>query len=337
MVAEDHELAALVWEAATALSPRDYAVLDLHVRQGLESAEIAQVLDVRKGNAYTMVSRMKQAAGDVIASYVVARRGSKDCEALRQVLVEVHFPPYSDDARRAVDAHIKECEVCQQSRKALVAPLQIFGSFAAVPAPFALKGDIWRDVSAQWPYGEGAFAATGSRGAGGTGSPNDTFEVAMAAAAGGASGGGGGLALAMGGDEGGNRIALFAMAVLGLLVLAFAIAGGVILAGSSGGDDDDDVGAFEATETADAGGAVTPGVVVETATADASASTTATEGPETETATTTPSVEAPTAVPATDTPVAADTPTRPPPPTNTPRPERPPFSGLPTITPTPPG
>jgi RNA polymerase sigma factor (sigma-70 family) len=60
IAAEDHELASLVWEAAAALSPRDYAVLDLHVRQGLESAEIAQVLNVNKGNAYTMVSRMKR-------------------------------------------------------------------------------------------------------------------------------------------------------------------------------------------------------------------------------------------------------------------------------------
>ena len=157
IVAEDHELASLVWEAATALSPRDYAVLDLHVRQGLESAEIAQVLNVNKGNAYTMVSRMKQAAGDVITSYIVAKRGSKDCEALRGVLAEVHFPPYSDDARRAIDAHINDCDVCRESRRALIAPLEIFGGFAAVPAPFALKGDVWREISGQWPFGDGAF------------------------------------------------------------------------------------------------------------------------------------------------------------------------------------
>ena len=39
--AEMQETARLVWEAATSLDRRTYAVLDLHVRQGLESAEIA--------------------------------------------------------------------------------------------------------------------------------------------------------------------------------------------------------------------------------------------------------------------------------------------------------
>ena len=41
LAAGDHEAAALVWEAASALNARDYALLDLHVRQGLESADIA--------------------------------------------------------------------------------------------------------------------------------------------------------------------------------------------------------------------------------------------------------------------------------------------------------
>ncbi|TAK67188.1 MAG: RNA polymerase sigma factor, partial [Dehalococcoidia bacterium] len=40
----DPATAALVWEAAMTLNPRDYAVIDLHVRQGLDSAEIASVL-----------------------------------------------------------------------------------------------------------------------------------------------------------------------------------------------------------------------------------------------------------------------------------------------------
>jgi RNA polymerase sigma factor (sigma-70 family) len=333
IVAADHELAGLVWEAATALSPRDYAVLDLHVRQGLEGAEIAQVLNVNKGNAHTMISRMKQAAGDVIASYIVARRGSKECEALRQVLVDVSFPPYSDDARRAVDAHIKDCETCQRSRKALIAPLQIFGSFAAVPAPVALKGDIWRDLSTQWPYGDGAFAAAGDRR-----SPNDTFEAAMAAA-GGAGAGGGGMALMMASGEGPNRIVMFAVAVLGLLVLAFAIAGGVILASTSGGDGDDSVSAGDATGTAAASTPVTPGVVVETPTVDLSATATQTEEAETETPTpeATPEPETPTAEAPSDTPQPADTATTPPQATPTPRPTRSPFSGLPTVTPRPSG
>lgn len=48
------ETAGLVWQAAAALDPKQYSLLDLHVRQGLDSAEIASVLGVSKGNAYTI-------------------------------------------------------------------------------------------------------------------------------------------------------------------------------------------------------------------------------------------------------------------------------------------
>jgi RNA polymerase sigma factor (sigma-70 family) len=260
VVAGDHELASLVWEAATALNPRDYALLDLHVRQGLESAEIAGVMGVSKGNAYTMVSRMKTAAADVIGSYVVARRGSQDCEGLQAVLAEHEFPPYTEPVRRAVDAHIKDCETCSGARKRLVAPLEIFGAFAVVPAPMALKGGIWGDVAGSWytdgpggsggggttrepfarnPYGtpEGIGAGAGAVAAGAAGGAG----AANAFGFGSGGGGGGGFDSSVapmsygGGDEGWNRnrILLFAGAALGLLIFAFA--GGALYAGRNDG------------------------------------------------------------------------------------------------------
>lgn len=319
LAAEDHELAALVWEGASALNPRDYALLDLHVRQGLESAEIAQVLNVGKSNAQTVVSRMKTAAGEVIGSYIVARRGSNDCDDLRHVLAESGFPPFSDDVRRAVDAHVADCETCQRSRRALVDPLRIFGSFAAVPAPFALKGDIWRDLSASWPYAGGGLEPSSAAGFGGGELDRAHGDaLAAAAAAGGAGGGSGGLAFGMGdGGDSGNRIVLFAVAVLGLLVFAFAIAGGVILAGRGGGDGEGGLGG--ATRTAIARTPSTPGVVVETPTIDLTPSVTPTPEPATETPTPapdTPTPEPTTPAPPTETPTPeADTPT----PTRTPR------------------
>jgi RNA polymerase sigma factor (sigma-70 family) len=336
LVAEDHELAGLVWEAAGALNARDYALLDLHVRQGLESAEIAQVMNVSKGNAYTMVSRMKSAAADVISGYVVARRGSKDCEQLRRVLAPFEFPPYNEEIRRAVDAHIKDCDVCQRARRTLV-PLEVFGSFAAVPAPFALKGDIWRGLSGAWPWSEGGSLAAAAAGTGTSGAaldlPHGERDVEFAYGGG---GGAGGLALPMeGGGDGANRWILFAVAVLGMLVLAFAVAGGLIFAGAVG-DDDGGVSAGEATATAGAGSpTTTPGVVVETPTPGE-----ATETPEPdEDGTATAAAETPTETPETDatdtpevdTPEATRTPRRP---TNTPAPN--PTATAPAGTPAPP-
>jgi RNA polymerase sigma factor (sigma-70 family) len=340
LVAEDHEMAGLVWEAASALNARDYALLDLHVRQGLESAEIAQVLNVSKGNAYTMVSRMKTAAAEVIGGYVIARRGSKDCEELRNVIAPFDIPPYTEEARKAVDAHVRRCDVCQRARKSLV-PLEIFGSFAAVPAPFALKGDIWRGLAGGWPWGDGAAIAA----AGAADGPQEFVarepDDEMAVAPVGAGGGGGGapvLPIEGGGGEGGNRWVVFAVAVLGLLVVAFAVAGGLILAGAIG-DDDGAAVADGRTATAEAGSpTLTPGVVVETPTPG---EPTDTPEPEDEdTATATPEGAEPTDTPeteATDTPEADVTPTTPPRATNTPAgpTATPPTGGTPSTPPSP--
>lgn len=314
VVAGDHELASLVWEAATALNPRDYALLDLHVRQGLESAEIAGVMGVSKGNAYTMVSRMKTAAADVIGSYIVARRGSQDCEGLQAVLALHEFPPYTEPVRRAVDAHIKDCETCSGARKRLVAPLEIFGAFAAVPAPMALKGSIWGDVA-------GAWHTAGPGGSGGGTPPREPFARnpygtpegigagAVAAGAGGAGGFGGGgfdssvAPMSYNGGEGWNRnrILLFAGAALGLLIFAFA--GGALIAGGFGGGGGDGAApprTATGTRTATPQGTVTAGVSIPSATP---APPTNTPGPATVTPTPT---ETPPPLP-TDTPVPAAT------------------------------
>jgi RNA polymerase sigma factor (sigma-70 family) len=298
LAAIDQEQSDLVWEAVSALNPRDYALLDLHVRQGLESAEIAGVMGVSKGNAYTMVSRMKQAAGDVITSYIVARRGNRDCEGLQAVLAPFSLPPYTDAARRAVDAHIKECDVCQGSRRALAAPLEIFGAFAMVPAPFALKGDVWRNLVDGWQAGPLAGAAVAPA----TAAPEAPPGFGSALGIGGGGGGGGGvLAAGAGGGESPKRtVLLFIGGVIGLLAIAFG--GAALMAVAFGGDDDGGRGGgADATTTRPARTAQprTPGIVIDTATPDLTPSATPT--PED-----TPTPEPPTPIP--------------PPPTSTPPP-----------------
>jgi RNA polymerase sigma factor (sigma-70 family) len=53
------EMRTLVWDAAGGLAPRDRAVLDLHLRQGLESAELGAALEVTAHNATVMLSRVR--------------------------------------------------------------------------------------------------------------------------------------------------------------------------------------------------------------------------------------------------------------------------------------
>jgi RNA polymerase sigma factor (sigma-70 family) len=162
--AEAQELAGLVWEAASGLDAKQYSLLDLHVRQGLESAEIAEVLGVSKGNAYTMVSRLRDTFESAVASLFMLRVGRRDCPELNRLLQEQSITALSPTVRRLIEGHVAECEACQERRRKLVAPANILGSFAAVPLPLLLKQRVAEALAASWAQAGTQAAATGLKG-----------------------------------------------------------------------------------------------------------------------------------------------------------------------------
>jgi len=306
VVGDDYELAAFVWEAAASLSPRDYALLDLHLRQGLDSAELAAVASLGKSHAAALVGRLTGAADDVMSGYVLARRGGNDCAVLQQVLAAHTLPPYTDALRRAVDAHASTCPACQRARTLPVAPIEIFGAFGAVPPPFALKGDVWREIVAAW-NARPRVAVPGAFPAGGTPLAGRAAGLTLGDAGGDGSGGGGFLSAAAGGWDR-QRILLFAGAAAGLLIIAFA--GAAVLARSLGGGDTGGGGVqpvvsrtAKPTSSATPLGTLTPGVSVETPTPNLTPSVTPTSS-----VTRTPAPDTPTAAPATSTPRPTRTP-----------------------------
>ncbi|MGD0114487.1 MAG: RNA polymerase sigma factor [Dehalococcoidia bacterium] len=148
--AEMQETARLVWEAAMILDRRAYAVLDLHTRQGLESAEIAEVLGVSKGSAYTMLSRMMRSVEEVIGAYLLMRRGVESCPALQRIVGRFSIPPLTQEMCRTVDRHVEDCAVCEQTRRSLLAPLALFGALAVVPPAAGIRERIWKNLETQW-------------------------------------------------------------------------------------------------------------------------------------------------------------------------------------------
>lgn len=147
---EMQETARLVWEAATSLDRRTYAVLDLHVRQGLESAEIAEMLGVSKGNGFTILARVKRSVEEAIGAYLLMRQGAANCPTLQQIVAPFAVPPVTPDMLRTVERHVEGCAVCERTRRSLLAPLAVFGAFAAVAPPAGLKERIWKNLEGQW-------------------------------------------------------------------------------------------------------------------------------------------------------------------------------------------
>ncbi|MCS7293979.1 MAG: sigma-70 family RNA polymerase sigma factor [Chloroflexota bacterium] len=125
------EAAAVIDEVAKALDPRQLSLLDLHLRQGLGPAEIAQVLGVSRNNAAVMLHRLREAVRRAIeATYLAKRPG---CPRLAAALADV-TPPLTPGVRRIVEKHADRCPECGERRKKL-APLFVFSALAPVQPP----------------------------------------------------------------------------------------------------------------------------------------------------------------------------------------------------------
>jgi len=162
--AEAREMSGLVWEAATGLSPKERSLLLLYVRQGLDSAEIAQVLGVSKGNAYTMMSRLKDTFESAVASLFMLRLGRRDCPELNRLLEEQSVTALSPTVRKLVESHVADCDGCRERRRKLVSPANILGAFAAVPLPLVLKQRVAEALAASWTQAGTQAAAAGIKG-----------------------------------------------------------------------------------------------------------------------------------------------------------------------------
>ena len=83
-VAGDRELVELVWSSASALTPQEYGLLDLHLRQGFEAPELADALGLERGAVYTRLSRLRDSLEEAVTTTLLMRRGRRECERPRR-------------------------------------------------------------------------------------------------------------------------------------------------------------------------------------------------------------------------------------------------------------
>lgn len=138
------ELRELVWAAVEGLNDRDRALIDLHLRQGLEGAELAAAMDVTPANAYVMLSRARDQVERALGALLIARKGSEDCEELAALLKDWDGT-FSPLIRKRVARHIDGCAVCETRRKLMVSPLALFAGVPAFAAPSSLRDRVLGD------------------------------------------------------------------------------------------------------------------------------------------------------------------------------------------------
>jgi RNA polymerase sigma factor (sigma-70 family) len=143
--AHQSDLRQLVWNAAAGLSERDRALLDLHLRHGLEGAELGEAVGVDPGHAYVLLSRLRDQVERSLGALLVARLGRDDCPDLAALLAgwDGRFSPL---IRKRVARHVDTCEVCGQRRRTAASPLGLLAAVPPMPAPAYLRGRVLERV-----------------------------------------------------------------------------------------------------------------------------------------------------------------------------------------------
>lgn len=146
LVQRDRELVEMVWSAAQALNPDEYTLLDLHLRQQLSADELADALQLQKGAVYTRLSRLRGALEAAVTAQVLARRGREDCPELAALLQEAEKTDLTPELRRTVERHVADCPICEERKRRLLAPAEVFASLAPVAVDGELRRSIWERV-----------------------------------------------------------------------------------------------------------------------------------------------------------------------------------------------
>ena len=143
--AERAAMQKIVWDASAGLADRDRALLDLHLRQGLEGAELGEAMGVSASNAYVMLNRLRAQVDRSLGALLIARLGRDDCDELDAVL-EDWDGTFSPLVRKRVSRHVDDCDVCSKRRKKILSPWMLLASVPLFAAPLTLRDRVVADT-----------------------------------------------------------------------------------------------------------------------------------------------------------------------------------------------
>jgi RNA polymerase sigma factor (sigma-70 family) len=124
--AERAELRALLTTAAHGLNAAEREVLELHLRHGLETAEVADVLGVSRSQAAALASRARDQLEACLAVLLVGRAGREDCRELNALLAGWNGQ-LTPALRRRAHRHIERCATCTTRRVYELRPAVLLG------------------------------------------------------------------------------------------------------------------------------------------------------------------------------------------------------------------
>ena len=143
----DREAALWAWQAARSLRPRDYGVLDLTVRRGLNPEDLTGTAAQGRGGIYTVLSRASGAFAEAYVATALYFRGRDACTDLAE-LAGGSGAAMRVGIRRQIASHVEDCETCQATLEALPNASDVFKSLHDIELPPELTGQILSGASA---------------------------------------------------------------------------------------------------------------------------------------------------------------------------------------------
>jgi RNA polymerase sigma factor (sigma-70 family) len=140
--AEQADLRALLEDAALGLNPGEREVIELQLRQGLETAEVATVLGVSRNHAHALLARARDQLETCLAALLVGRAGRRECDELG-ALLSGWDGRLTVLLRKRVHRHIERCPTCDARRAAELRPAMLLdlspGAALAAGAAISLR------------------------------------------------------------------------------------------------------------------------------------------------------------------------------------------------------
>jgi RNA polymerase sigma factor (sigma-70 family) len=130
----------LVWGAAQSLGDRQFEVLNLTVRLGLNREEVAEVMGVTPAYASVLMLRSREALATAVTTKLVASQAER-CPGLAR-LVPGDVTDLSAQQNRSVEHHMRTCDGCKGEARRLTDPVALFAAVPLLPLSEALKQ--WR-------------------------------------------------------------------------------------------------------------------------------------------------------------------------------------------------
>ena len=139
---ERSDLRALLEDAAAGLNPGEREVIELQLRQGLETAEVATVLGISRNHAHALLSRARQQLETCLAVLLVGRAGRAECGELGTML-SGWDGRLTILLRKRVHRHIEHCATCGARRAYELSPAMLLdlspGAALAAGAALSLR------------------------------------------------------------------------------------------------------------------------------------------------------------------------------------------------------